>query len=61
MTFHSDVDTGDMLSMFVQSLAFEGGDQHVASIASIYNHLIVTDHNVIKLLSNNRYRERAHR
>jgi hypothetical protein len=40
MTFHTDVDTGDMLSMFLQSVPLEGGDQFLASMASVYNDLM---------------------
>jgi hypothetical protein len=61
MTFHTDVDTGDMLSMFLQSVPLEGGDQFLASMASVYNDLMSHNPEALKRLSENWYWERSHR
>ncbi|KAK4203008.1 hypothetical protein QBC40DRAFT_219933 [Triangularia verruculosa] len=61
MTFHTDIDVGDMVSLFVQSTPLEGGDQYLAPIASIYNDLMKRDPEVLRILSENWYWERVHR
>ncbi|KAK4170967.1 hypothetical protein QBC36DRAFT_340879 [Triangularia setosa] len=61
MTFHTDIDVGDMVSLFVQSTPLEGGDQYLAPIASIYNDLMKRDPEVLRVLAENWYWERVHR
>ncbi|KAK3347092.1 hypothetical protein B0T25DRAFT_485296 [Lasiosphaeria hispida] len=61
MGFHTDVDTGDMLSLFTQSTPLEGGDQQLASVASIYNDLKKRNPDVLQMLTEDWYWERAHR
>jgi Taurine catabolism dioxygenase TauD, TfdA family len=61
MTFHTDIDVSDMLTMFTQSVPLEGGDQYIASIASIYNNLATKDPEVIQTLAADWYWERSFR
>lgn len=61
MTFHTDIDVYDMLTMFTQSVPLEGGDQYLSSMTSIYNILAAEDPEVIKTLSEDWYWERSHR
>jgi len=61
MTFHTDIDVGDMVSLFVQSTPLSGGDQYLAPIASIYNDLMARDPDVLRVLSENWHWERVHR
>ncbi|KAI9150894.1 Taurine hydroxylase-like protein SAT17 [Paramyrothecium foliicola] len=58
MEFHTDVDNGNIVSMFTQSLPLQGGEQYLASVGTIYNTLVEKDAEVIKTLSQNWYWER---
>ncbi|KAF1978799.1 Clavaminate synthase-like protein [Bimuria novae-zelandiae CBS 107.79] len=49
--FHNDV--CDILAMYVQETAAEGGESHVTSAAQIYNEIAVTRPDVIHTLSKN--------
>jgi hypothetical protein len=61
MGFHTDVDVGDIVSMFVQAVPLEGGHQYLASINSIYNLLVKSDPDVLNVLSDKWYWERTYR
>jgi hypothetical protein len=61
MGFHSDIDVGDIVSMFVQTVPLEGGHQYLASINSIYNLLVKSDPDVLNVLSDKWYWERTYR
>jgi len=61
MAFHTDIDTGDILTMFVQSTPLEGGDQYIASMATMYNELLESDPEALKTLAEDWYWERAYR
>jgi len=61
MGFHTDVDQGDIVGLFTQSVPLEGGEQYIASMASVYNDLAKTDPGVLKTLAKDWYWEIAFR
>lgn len=61
MTFHTDIDVYDMLTMFTQTVPLDGGHQYLSSMASVYNILAAEDPGTIKTLSEDWYWERSHR
>ncbi|KAH8670608.1 hypothetical protein BGZ61DRAFT_497744 [Ilyonectria robusta] len=61
MTFHTDIDVGDILSMFIQSTPLSGGEQYIASISSVYNYIAQREPEVLKALADDWYWERSFR
>ncbi|KPM41014.1 hypothetical protein AK830_g5515 [Neonectria ditissima] len=61
MSFHTDIDVGDMLSLFVQSTSLSGGEQYIASISSMYNYIVKREPEVLKTLTDDWYWERSFR
>ncbi len=50
-SFHTDVDAGDMLSIYTLGLSKHGGRQHLVSFWSVYNDLAANDPGVIYTLA----------
>ncbi|KAH7019026.1 hypothetical protein EDB80DRAFT_676035 [Ilyonectria destructans] len=61
MTFHTDIDVGDTVSLFTQSVPLSGGEQYLASIASVYNDILEREPEVLKTLAADWYWERLFR
>lgn len=61
MSFHTDVDTGDILTMFIQRPSLKGGDQFIAPMASVYNDLMEHNPQAVRLLTEDWFWERAYR
>ncbi|KAI0199894.1 hypothetical protein F4808DRAFT_195015 [Astrocystis sublimbata] len=53
MNFHTDVDAGDILSLFTLRLAKQGGKQYLASFWAIYNELAEDQPEVLETLASN--------
>ncbi|KAI0855004.1 hypothetical protein F4860DRAFT_58924 [Xylaria cubensis] len=53
MDFHTDVDAGDVLSLFTLQLPKQGGAQYLASFWSIYNRLAEENPAVLATLASN--------
>lgn len=51
MNFHTDVDAGDILSLFTLSLPLSGGQQHLVSFPTVYNTLSVHHPDVLQTLA----------
>ncbi|KAJ8106768.1 hypothetical protein ONZ43_g6949 [Nemania bipapillata] len=51
MDFHTDVDAGDMLSLYTLGLPKQGGDQYLASFWTIYNELAEKEPEVLATLA----------
>ena len=61
MGFHTDIDVGDILSMFVQAMPLEGGHNYIASINTAYNLLAKSDPEVLNTLFAKWHWEREYR
>ncbi|MCJ1445531.1 MAG: hypothetical protein MMC23_006036 [Stictis urceolatum] len=53
MNFHTDVDAGDILSLFTLGLPESGGRQHLVSFATVYNDLAANEPDVLVELAKN--------
>lgn len=51
MNFHTDADSGNLLTLFTQSLPEEGGEQYLASLGEIFNDLADSDPSALNLLT----------
>ncbi|KAH7318670.1 hypothetical protein B0I35DRAFT_409523 [Stachybotrys elegans] len=51
MDFHTDVDAGDILSLYTLGLSKSGGRQHLASFWTVYNDLAQNEPEVLKVLA----------
>lgn len=51
MDFHTDADSGNLLTLFTQSLPEEGGEQYLASLGEIFNDLADSDPSALNLLT----------
>lgn len=51
MDFHTDADSGNLLTLFTQSLPEEGGEQYLASLSEIFNDLADSDPSALNLLT----------
>lgn len=51
MNFHTDADSGSLLTLFTQSLPEEGGEQYLASLGEIFNDLADSDPSALNLLT----------
>lgn len=61
MGFHTDIDVYDMLTMFTQTMPEKGGEQHLVSVAAMYNILAENNPDILRLLSEDWYWERMNR
>ncbi|KAF2189588.1 Clavaminate synthase-like protein [Zopfia rhizophila CBS 207.26] len=53
MDFHTDVDAGDILSLYTLGMPEEGGNQHLVSFSTVYNDLAENDPQVLSALAKN--------
>ncbi|PNS16216.1 hypothetical protein CAC42_6323 [Sphaceloma murrayae] len=61
MDFHTDCDAGNVLAMFIQSMALVGGSQYVANFTAVYRDLLESYPEALTVLAEDWVWEKAHR